>query len=945
MQTFFSNFRWAGAQRLLSVLFFLCCTLWAMGQETVTISKVEISPQTTCTANGTIKVTVNKTPSNLDITFNLYIRVGTNIQLKEHNNTGSFTNLAGDTYILKVVNTDNQSIVHAYQEAKVENTYKPLTLADVTTIKTTFTETCTGFQPSGKVTIDPNSIKVGTPPFKYVLVKGDNINLTDPNLAFQAGTEFEITEFTKYKLGILDVCGDKIALSLDLTSYLTAFTLQADPYYEACSTGKAQLQNIRLINPNNNKNLNIDGYVGAGKAGIKLELYAATPDGKNKLNNTKLYDKIIKDKNATPTPNNTDYLFTLSPTHQYWGKITLPCGQTWEGPIKLNTNRKVTVTWMSISVGGCPSAPPGTGKKLMIGGISYSKWDFPATVHIKSSNGVEYTKVINTQEEANSGFDLGPVDYDNYDAWVTFPCPAFNSDLATAWKPREHPNGPDSVSVDVEQQLHYCGNGYTKQEGTTGIQLRIVGYMPNQLDATGNPGLKVTIIDGPSHVGEEARDIYFHRYRWYNLLPGTYTVEFEACGVKKRAKFTVDKNLLYHTFTSLAASPCGEKGSITIKVETNARASRPQVIELLDNERKKITEAANGIFENLNPGTYYTRLKMSGCTGSYYVENPMPLVILPPNAPPLFLRAQGVDCDNIHSGAQGAIYLYLSASKEAKLSYRKRGNETWIEIEKFNSFVKIQGLNPGTYEVRLESCNKVATKTVVVNRLAIMHQEGLLQPCDNQPYTLSVPNYPGASYQWKKGDEVVSSSNFVDFANFTASNNGKYTCKIQWGDCVTREVEYTLNSAQCGTPLDRTISGKVFDDRTGLTDGINGTPIGKAGRHRLYVQLLLKQADGTYLHTNVIKPVADDGKFSIGGLEPTAECRLILTTADSSVEVSTRIRNWKFVGETDGIALPHDGTPDGVLEVKVNSADITTIRFGIKQVSVLRSNRHITTKL
>lgn len=154
---------------------------------------------------------------------------------------------------------------------------------------------------------------------------------------------------------------------------------------------------------------------------------------------------------------------------------------------------------------------------------------------------------------------------------------------------------------------------------------------------------------------------------------------------------------------------------------------------------------------------------------------------------------------------------------------------------------------------------------------------------------------------------------------------------------------YAANKA--GEPLDKTIAGTVYNDINGLANNqIDGSPTDKAGEQQLYMHLLMEHK-GKYHHTGSTFPIKSDGTFSFDGLQADTKYRLILSIKPEPIEASTPIPSWKFTGETDGVTLPSDGRPDGVLDINLQDNDMKLLRFGIKRSAVLRSNRHITTKL
>lgn len=193
----------------------------------------------------------------------------------------------------------------------------------------------------------------------------------------------------------------------------------------------------------------------------------------------------------------------------------------------------------------------------------------------------------------------------------------------------------------------------------------------------------------------------------------------------------------------------------------------------------------------------------------------------------------------------------------------------------------------------------------------------------------------------------IGNGNILYFPNFTTADNGLYICKLQWGDCVTREVRYYLDASKCGADITEVVSGTVYNDETDNAK-IDGTPIDKVGTKPLYIQVVEDKGGGTYVHTHIIKQVKTDGTFFIDGLTSEQKYRLILTTSAAEVSTASAIPNWQFVGEAKGDQTTDvDGTPDGMLDFVAGEGDQMDFRFGIRKVkpAFLRSNRHITTKL
>ena len=217
----------------------------------------------------------------------------------------------------------------------------------------------------------------------------------------------------------------------------------------------------------------------------------------------------------------------------------------------------------------------------------------------------------------------------------------------------------------------------------------------------------------------------------------------------------------------------------------------------------------------------------------------------------------------------------------------------------------------------------------------------LRDPCKGHPYKLSYPYYAGAKYTWirKSDNRYLGNSNTIDFPIFTESDNGQYECRVEWDACLVRVHTYDLDSHRCKDY----VTGTVYHDTTD-NGKIDGMPISTAGR-QLYIHVLKEQA-GTYKPTNKKVAVDTYGQFSIDGLTLNQKYRLVLSTSENPVTGSTPIEGWKFIGEATGDKPSDvDGTADGMLDITAGVGDLSNLRFGIKQLSMLRTNKHITTKM
>lgn len=430
----------------------------------------------------------------------------------------------------------------------------------------------------------------------------------------------------------------------------------------------------------------------AALGGVKLELYAANAAGTAKKEpEEKLADEmIIKDDNDKPNVATPKYEFTLSSTNKYWMKVITPCGEVFEDLSNLDTNRKFKVSPKVVSYGGCEGDAE-TGMRITW--LTYAAMQYPVTVTIKDRNNgtIVETQTIteedNKKKEAFTAFKSKLLPFGGYDFQVTSVCPAYNSDWITAYNPKTIIHGGYPIgalravaSFDLQNCNSENGIAYTtSQNERASVQLTLAGYVANE------DKLNFTIKSGPSNVGVKAIK-WRNRYRWFNVLPGDYVAEYTECGVTKTLPFTVDREklekenkLLKQEVHSTAISECNSSGRITSTIIFNKGTSDYMEIELLNENFKVIDHNKTGNFENLLPGTYYTRMKVEPYCNKmrpYYIENNQPLVITGNNGNPEIVSAQGIACEDLTTGAlkpQGTIYLSLAAPAGVKLTYKKKG--------------------------------------------------------------------------------------------------------------------------------------------------------------------------------------------------------------------------------------------------------------------------------
>lgn len=920
--------RWGNVQRLLCVIFLFSCALWMSGQGGggVTVTNATSTPQTQCQANGTITVTVAN-PQNKSLGYQLLWGTGqTQVNYQASN---KFTNVPAGDFKVNVVDANNHGLIYASKSVTVANNY-----ASISKVNVSLEGLCGSFKPGAIIKVDRNSIVGGTAPYTYCFVKDDNPNFADDPSQYSSNPQFTAPDFGKYQVRIKDKCGATKTVTMDVQPTLARVKVQNYPRNNrTCQhDGKAELFNIGLYNPETNGRVDFGEYTRLG--GVKIELRENDEHGQV------LMSGILKDghhrENASKATQ--DYLFKIASSHKYWAKITTPCGQEYKGPFDMKTEPDF---WPKAISSGC-----GFGEGMVIANTGVRFLGYPAKVYITKVGETAPRQVIPVRNDDEALFKSNVLPFGNYKVEIKNDCGG------VAPQPRMIYNVKGDLNfriVYVDYSLGRCDGQdlFTRENGTVDVAVEIGGYVPDQ------EHMEAKIIAGPSNVGVKA--LYKSwTYRWYNMKPGKYKIQFTSCGETRVLEHEFNPNkVLRQSLVSTATSKCVGGGSIQSVPTYNGGFST--TVELLDErgipirENGEIKTSTNGSFSNIPPGTYNTRMVIYPWCGDqkpYYVYNERPLVITDGQTGAQFKSLIGVVCENAQAGGQrkGTLYMQLAATDDAQLSYRKVGSQTWIELP-YANYVEIPNLDIATYEVRLGSCGNFKNQTVTISPITPALSDNQAHPCLNNSYRLAMPYYHGATYLWTKNGQTLSTRHYVDFDNFTEADNGEYQCKIQWGTCVTRIVNYALNANLCGTNIGKiSLEGTVFDDQNGLSDGaVNGNPIGSVDGQQLYIHVLMLK-NGSYQHVGTRTPVGANGKFAIPGLSANSKYRLILTTSEAPVTSSTPIQRWNFVGEYYQ-NTGSDGTPDGVLELNVGTGSMLDLRFGLRRASALRTNRHITTKL
>ena len=217
-------------------------------------------------------------------------------------------------------------------------------------------------------------------------------------------------------------------------------------------------------------------------------------------------------------------------------------------------------------------------------------------------------------------------------------------------------------------------------------------------------------------------------------------------------------------------------------------------------------------------------MRISTCTSAkYYINNANPIVITNGTTGPQVIKKVGVVCEDSSGNptSTGSAYFEVAGASPLVVEY-KLLSEPDTAIQLFNSNApstfEIPGLIPNeTYQVLITSCGTTIRTNVIIQTPGVLTATNTLHPCVNNPYTLSAPDYVGATYEWtNQAGTVVSTTKDYYIANYNAANDGVYTAKISWGGCVVRFITITIDSKKCGQPIDEVC---VNPAKSGTPDG------------------------------------------------------------------------------------------------------------------------------
>ncbi|RYF24936.1 MAG: hypothetical protein EOO42_04785 [Flavobacteriales bacterium] len=776
---------------VLALVFFTADSGFAQCAAAGSVTTTITTTPNTCAGNGTIKATFS---SATNITIQLI--KGGSVQQAVNNPASpyTFTNLQpGTDYEVKTICSTNNSIVYSDNpNITVAENYVAISDADITV-----SNLCANFTQGGTITV--NGITGGTAPYQYSIILNNNAGYDDILSSYSTPASTppytkNVTAFGTYQIRIKDACGNYKTFTKTLTPTLEAIKFYWRPR-KICAPNnpkKAQIYAWYAVGATTGINVSVNDYLSPG---IKMEIRDTNASG------AILYSGIYTADGIT---------YTESPTHQYYITTTNGCGLTTSYTHDLSNadlNPEFNNFLATSGNAGCGAAET---MSISAGFVEQFYWKFPVSVIIKNSANVQVGTPVTVDFNGIANFANLPLG--TYTVTATDQCGE------TLTKTVNSPVSSGTPALSIYQLTNWRCDPLQPLISTGTIQavIQFSGYIPDRANAV------VKIVSGPSNVGVNATLIDGQYYGWTNMAPGTYSVSVKSCGVEKFYPLTIlasEPGILKQSLSSTAESFCSGGGNInSTKVFNGAYVN---TVELLNLTGMVVASHVQGNFTNIPAGTYSTRIKVIACNSTYYIPGST-VTLTNSTTGPKITSSSGVICES-GTGTPlttGSAYLNLAGVAPFSVQYRVQGSAgAFTTINTSSSSLQIDNLIANTtYEVNLkDACGGNFPTTVQIKTVGVLTTNNSAQPCIGSPYTLSMPEYAGATYQWlNEAGTVLSNTRFYEFASYLAANDGVYTCKITWSNCVTRQATVTLNSALCGQPIGN--CGLIDSDGDGVFD-------------------------------------------------------------------------------------------------------------------------------
>ncbi len=729
----------------------------------VTLSTETVARE--CGTDGKVIVTFSPSGIGSNVTIQLWSGSVLSGAKSEPASPYEFVNLEPGDYEVKLICAEDNSQIIKTDSVTVGDNYVPITAADISV-----DDACNNFTPGGTIKI--NGVTGGTEPYQYSIIKNDNTAYNDNLSEYSDSDSKAVTEFGMYQVRIKDACGNYKTFPYDLQPSVPPVEYHWKATADCDDLTKATGNYWWMQNPDTESGTSF----GEHPNGIKLEIRADNASG---------------DVLATVELNGEDdtFEYTMSDSHKYYVTATNACGVETTYTID-NTNRENREFSVSAGTEGCGSAEE---MYVYVPLPDYHFWAYPVTVTLKNENGdIVDTKVLPDAESYQKD-NLPPGKYE-----VTIEDKCGESVTEQVENPQDA--GEPEVSL-YERLMWRCELGTLSQEGTIQALIKIAGYLPDRQNA------QVKIISGPSNVGILGKLVSGRFWGWTNMLPGDYTVEYTSCGQTYTDTFTIPSNqLLKQNFTASATSLCGGTGTINSNYEYNGSSS-VEFRLYKSGETTPLETNNTGNFSNLPSGDYVVKMIILACGDEYQVGADANLTITAAGEGAAVTSSVGSVCEDENGEplTTGQAYLTISGVAPFKVSYSIEDEDNWTVIEDVQYNTVIPNLEANEkYDLKItDNCGDLVNASVTVSSIGTLSTSNTVNPCVNESYTLEIPFYSGATYQWKNPTgEIVSNTRTYQVANWNSSYDGTYVATISWGECVVRYVKVTVNSNLCGEPID-----------------------------------------------------------------------------------------------------------------------------------------------
>jgi Immunoglobulin domain len=823
------------------ILFMLFSFMMKVQAQCPAVVSATIASQTiaTCPSNASVTIGTNA----LGSAIYQVITAPSGVSLAPQS-SNVFTSLPPGAYTFKVTCGASSANV----STTITSSYTQLTAT------TTSINTCANNPAGRSITVTAAG---GTTPYSYALIKTMNANYNDALSVYGASNILNPLDTGVYQVRIKDNCGNFITKSVVMQPLVPAITLL--PIYldndQPCGSGNVSL--YYDLFDNSGSRVYSDNFIN----GYTLDIY------KKGVGCTR--GIFIKTVNKAQY---SDYKVIIPLNQDLYIRVTNSCGDTTFVCYDFPLNALVyKIHWQTVSTGCVTVSNPNGFINLGRDWVDNGKG--PETYSVVKLDG----SVVRTPTVDSTVFHN--LSYDTYVVVGVDACGAVSKDTLYP-----APLG-DSPSIDEWQQTLDCAN----QTGTITVDFSINGYLNDLANAV------ITIVSGPSNVGVVAsyngniRDL-----RWANMLPGNYVASVvTGCGTTLiNFEVIVYIPTLEQTLTLNAIQVCNEANTIQSDFTYNGYGN--VYYDLFNASNVNVGYNSTGIFTAVPAGTYTVRASIEtwgNCPNMYSISKT--IQILSGGAPPVVNKKIVSICEDGSGNptANGKAIIRSAGFAPFKVEVKRVAEPDANYAVKYaasvNDFTVDNLTAYENYRIRItDQCGNTALTDVAVGILEQLSPIDNGTACYNNSYTLSAPDMIDATYTWRKGSTIVATTREIVFPNYTASNNGLYTCTISiGGGCVTRIVSNNLLGSTCSVlpikienftaanincktqlswkvndaasissiSLQRSANAISFDEVKNITDAtiqnfVDASPLPANNFYRL----LITENDGNKVYSNIV---------------------------------------------------------------------------------------------